>query len=90
MEARRTSRQPAVILAIATDDVIIGERIDLYRTRLREIRPELTGHDLKRMGIRPGPTFKDILSRLRDARLDGEIATRAEEERLVKRVISQQ
>ena len=78
------------IFAIATDDERIRARIDLHRSRLREIQTELTGNDLKRMGIRPGPTFKKILARLRDARLDGEISSRAEEEALVKRTISEQ
>lgn len=72
------------IFAIAVEDARARERIELFRTRLRGVAPELTGDDLKRMGIRPGPVYRRILTRLRDARLDGEIATREEEEKVVR------
>jgi hypothetical protein len=35
------------------------------------------------MGLAPGPAYRTILSRLRNARLDGEVSTREEEEQLV-------
>ncbi len=75
------------IFAIATDDARVRERVTLFRTQLRDVSPELTGEDLKRMGIPPGRHYRALLARLRDARLDGEITTRAEEERLVKQMI---
>lgn len=67
------------IFAVATDDARARERVALFRTRLREVTPALTGDDLKRMGIPPGPHYRQILARLRDARLDGEISTREQE-----------
>ena len=36
------------------------------------------------MGIAPGPRFKEILNRLQEARLDGEVTSRQDEEKLVK------
>jgi poly(A) polymerase len=38
--------------------------------------PLLTGHDLARHGLRPGPRFAALLEALRDAQLDGLVATR--------------
>lgn len=76
------------IFALATDDARVRERVELFRTRLRDIAPELTGHDLKEMGIPPGPVYRGILARLRDARLDGEVTTRAQEETLVHELVS--
>jgi poly(A) polymerase len=38
----------------------------------------LTGHDLVRMGYRPGPLFQKILRNLEDAQLDGELKNRDE------------
>jgi len=38
--------------------------------------PLLTGEDLIRHGVRPGPSFRVLLGRVRDAQLDGEIRTR--------------
>ncbi|MEW5718012.1 MAG: CBS domain-containing protein [Chloroflexota bacterium] len=77
------------LFALATDAERARERLALFRTRLRGLAPELTGNDLKRMGIRPGPQYRAILDRLREARLDGEISTRAEEEMLVNQAIGQ-
>ncbi len=77
------------LAALATDDALVRERIDLFRARLRAIAPELTGDDLKRMGIPTGPAYRKILTRLRDARLDGEISTRAEEEKLARRQLEE-
>jgi len=52
-----------------------------------EIRPPrlLTGHDLIALGYIPGPTFATILTRLEDAQLEGEIATRDDALALLKR-----
>lgn len=71
------------IFVLATDDARVRERIELYRQRLRYIAPEITGDDLKKMGLAPGPAYRTILSQLRNARLDGEVSTREEEEQLV-------
>ncbi len=72
------------IFSIATDDARVRERVDLFVQRLRGVAPALTGNDLKKMGIPAGPAYRKILARLRDARLDGEITTRSEEEKLVR------
>jgi poly(A) polymerase len=40
--------------------------------------PLLTGHDLARHGLRPGPRFATLLDALRDAQLDGLVNTREE------------
>lgn len=37
--------------------------------------PLVTGEDLKRLGLRPGPLFRPILDRVRAAQLDGQIRT---------------
>jgi poly(A) polymerase len=49
--------------------------------------PELLGGDgLIRMGLSPGPRFKELLTAVRDAQLDGEISTREEAVTLVQRL----
>lgn len=40
--------------------------------------PLLTGHDLTRHGLEPGPRFKILLDRVREAQLDGLIRTKKE------------
>jgi tRNA nucleotidyltransferase (CCA-adding enzyme) len=54
-----------------------------YITALRNIKPLLRGTDLMAMGYRPGPVFTSILTALRDARLDGKIATQSEARELI-------
>jgi poly(A) polymerase len=52
----------------------------LRTTPTEEINPPplITGDDLISLGIEPGPQFKEILDRVRDAQLDGVISTRDE------------
>ena len=47
--------------------------------------PLLTGDDLIAEGMKPGPRFKTILQRVRDAQLDGEITTRQQAFDLARR-----
>ncbi len=63
-------------------------RVSAYLTTYRYVKPTLRGRDLKSMGIKPGPIFKKILARLRDARLNGEVQTVAEERDIAKRLAS--
>jgi len=55
-----------------------------YLTQLRHVRPLLDGADLLTLGAREGPVVGELLERLRAARLDGRVETRAEEESLVR------
>lgn len=48
--------------------------------------PLLTGDDLKSQGIRPGPKYKTILDRVRDAQLDGEIQNKDDALALARRI----
>jgi len=82
---------PARILAVtwvAADRELLRERLLRYQTEWRLVEPEIKGDDLKAMGLKPGPLFGELLSRLRDARLNGEVSTREEEEALVNRLMS--
>ncbi len=53
--------------------------ISLFLLKLRNVKPILTGHDLKALNIEPGPIYKEILRNLLDARLNGEIETKEDE-----------
>lgn len=58
-------------------------------TPREEIDPPewLTGDDLIRMGGRPGPAFKSLLEQVRDAQLEGRIASRDEALSLAKTLL---
>jgi hypothetical protein len=48
--------------------------------------PLLTGDDLLRHGVPAGPLYRRLLSRLRDAQLDGQVTNRDEALGLVERL----
>lgn len=52
----------------------------LAETPPEQVRPPrlLTGEDLKSLGFRPGPAFKEILEAIEEAQLNGAISTRDE------------
>lgn len=67
-----------------TADERARDRLLRYQTEWRRVRPEVTGADLRRWGLKPGPIYSEILEALREAVLDGLVSGREEEERLVR------
>jgi putative nucleotidyltransferase with HDIG domain len=51
--------------------------------------PLLTGHDLTRLGLEPGPAFKRLLDAVREAQLDGTITTPRQALDLVQRLLAE-
>ncbi len=81
---------PTAITAnlLACDSPVARQHMQTFITRLRYVKPALTGNDLKKMGIAPGPRMKEILQRLLEARLDGKVKTKKDEEELMKEWIN--
>jgi tRNA nucleotidyltransferase (CCA-adding enzyme) len=48
-----------------------------------------TGDDLRELGLRPSPAYGQILTTLRDAWLDGELQSKAEEKALLNKLVSE-
>lgn len=71
------------VFAVATDSPQASGYVDHFRGDWRSVQAELTGNDLKAIGLPPGPRYREILRALRALRLDGKIASRAEEEYFV-------
>jgi tRNA nucleotidyltransferase (CCA-adding enzyme) len=55
----------------------------------RHIKPVTSGDDLKARGLEPGPKFKEILTRLRAAWLDGEVKNQNDELRLLNEILKE-
>jgi tRNA nucleotidyltransferase (CCA-adding enzyme) len=53
--------------------------ISLYLTQLRTQSVDITGNDLKEMGVAPGPIYGQIMHDLFAARLDNSVTTREEQ-----------
>ena len=58
-----------------------------YLDGWRNIKPHTTGHDLKKLGLLPGPEYKNIIRQIRSAWLDGEIKSEQEERALLKKLV---
>ncbi len=63
----------------------IKQRILDYLTKLSNVKPVLRGDDLLRLGIKPGPAIGALLAALLEAKLDGVINTRRDEQAFVRR-----
>jgi tRNA nucleotidyltransferase (CCA-adding enzyme) len=68
----------------ATKHETVKRSISNYVTRLRHIHTSVKGKDLKKMGLEPGPIYREILQAVLDAKLNGQLKTRNDELDFVK------
>ncbi len=78
------SEECLVFLLAKNTSELAKRHLSMYLTAYRDVKPALTGKELKTFGLRPGPLYRTILARLTEARLDGEVNSEAEERMLVK------
>ncbi len=76
-------------LSLASDDKKLVSVLELYVSKWQAITPVTTGHDLRAMGLPPGPAYRHILKALRDAWLDGEVKNAAGEADLLKSLVAE-
>ena len=79
---------PAAVWALAaagTESARI--QASRYLHRWRYLQPSLDGHALLAMGAPPGPQLGQLLRRLKAAKLDGEVRSRRDEERLARELL---
>ena len=75
---------PAIMAnSLAGDPPVVRQHLQLFLDKLRYIKSSLTGNNLKRLGVAPGPDIKEVLELVLEARLDGKITSREGEEGLV-------
>ncbi len=60
------------------------ENIVKYLDSKEKTRVKISGDDLKTLGIKPGPIYREFLDKLYQLKLDGEIISKEEEINLVK------
>lgn len=71
---------PMLILIAVQSPRVIRRKIWQYLTVWSRVQPILNGNDLKKIGYKQGPSYRQILEDLRAATLDGVISDRAEAE----------
>lgn len=82
---RDYSLENIVFFLLCLDRESAWEKAIRYLELARDVKVEINGNDLKRMGLKPGPIFKVLLDRLRAARLDQEVASYEDEVNLVRK-----
>ena len=70
------------------DAPIARTRLESHSHTWRNMRPLANGHDLLALGLPPGPVYKQLLGRLRDAWLDGEVDSPAAERALLDKLVA--
>lgn len=78
-----------VLLYALAPDRKIKDILMLYLDSLKQVRPRLKGDDLKQIGLKPGPLYKQVLDKLKEAALDGKVRTSAEEREYVSWFLDQ-
>jgi tRNA nucleotidyltransferase (CCA-adding enzyme) len=79
---------PMLLLVAARGSLAIRARLWRYLTRWSKVRAPLDGDDLKAMGYKPGPQFRELLDRLFAATIDGEVSDREAAKALIDRLTS--
>lgn len=76
-----------VAWAIAPTEIARAQLVQ-YMTQWREVRHTMTSSELQALGLKPGPAYGQMLWRLRQAWLDGEVTSPAEERALAARLVA--
>jgi len=74
-------------LYLATSDAQLRGVLQNFVTRWQKIHPLTDGHALRKRGLSPGPRYRQIMSALRQAWLDGQIQTPEEEQALLEQLL---
>lgn len=84
---KRHSQEQLLYLMAKSDSEEAKKHISIYLSHLQDIQLSITGKDLLRLGIKPGPVYTKALNQTLSAKLDGLIKSREEELEYARRVI---
>jgi tRNA nucleotidyltransferase (CCA-adding enzyme) len=80
----------ALLVVGVAEKKMVRRQIRRFQAELRDVRPLLDGsYIIERYGLKPSPVFGRVLDRLRDARLDGQVETREDEEALLEQLLTE-
>ncbi|MBT0654084.1 A-adding tRNA nucleotidyltransferase [Geomobilimonas luticola] len=74
-----------LFMMASTTSADVKKFISLYITQLQNVRTMLNGKELQRLGVPAGPRIRELLDVLLTARLNNEVLSREDEERLVRK-----
>nr|WP_290668528.1 CBS domain-containing protein [Ardenticatena sp.] len=86
IEAHTTDERVLRVAWHLLDEPRVRERLHRYLHEWRHVRPRISGSRLREMGLPPGPHYAQLLAQVRNALLDGEVQSEAEEAALLERL----
>ncbi len=86
---KTTNAEARYVFAAVTDSHVARTRVERYEREWQYVHTETTGEDLKAMGLKPSPLFRDLLRRLLYARLDGLVHSQEDEEALLRSLLKE-
>ncbi|MFH1594537.1 MAG: CBS domain-containing protein [Candidatus Omnitrophota bacterium] len=81
------SLEEILLVRAQTDSRLLHLRIREYFEKHCGVAIRMGGEDLKRMGLEPGPMYKEILTKVLHHKVDGNLRTKREELQYAKRLI---
>ena len=86
--------QPVEVLLaaelVAAETSRVAQRVRAYLERVRDVRLEITGDDLRRAGVPESPALGRALEETLALKLDGFVANREEERRTALRLLGRE
>lgn len=76
-----------LLLAITYNKKNIRRNVKKYIEDIKQIELFITGKDIKKFGIKPGPIYKTILDAIYKEKINGNISTKNEEITLLKEIM---
>jgi tRNA nucleotidyltransferase (CCA-adding enzyme) len=68
----------------------VKKSISHFFTDLRRTQLSLKGRDLKKMGLKPGPVYRQVMEAVLDAKLDGTLKSKKDEIEFARRLVAEQ
>ena len=84
---RKLPDEVLLFLLAKSGSEAVKRQLSAFFTTYQHVKPTMTGTDLQALGVRPGPIYTTIFSRLLAGRLNGELTSEADERALVMQMI---
>jgi tRNA nucleotidyltransferase (CCA-adding enzyme) len=81
------SYEALLVLMGLTESKLAKNRISFFLHKLSLIKIELTGKDLKRLKLKPGPKYKEIFRQTLYAKVNGKLRSKADEVNYVRNLV---
>ncbi|MBS6141973.1 MAG: polya polymerase, partial [Bilophila sp.] len=79
--------ESTLYLMARSDNEEISSSVSQYIYKWRQIKVDINGDDLHRLGLKPGPQFGNVMRIVLAAKLDGEAETREAQLKLAEGMI---